>query len=136
MFLAGDDILKSVYEILSEEDFENEAAGAFWGKIRDIISASKPKKVSGILVKIPTQYKEFIDRLYFIDISPSFSDKELWAQEIIKIAGRIKRAALARGLSKISQELSEAQRKGEDKKVGVLSEKFDELSKSLINTDS
>lgn len=128
LFLAGDDVLITVVNKLDPEDFETEAISKLWKAIRDIMTDSKPKKVSSLTTALSADFSKLIDHFYFINISPSVLEKEVWAQEILKVTARIKKKSYARRLVAISTSLKKAQKEQNDKEVLELTESFDRIS--------
>ncbi len=128
LVLVGDDVLMTVVNKLEPEDFETEAISQLWKAIRDIMTDSKPKKVSSLVAALPADFSKLIDHFYFINISPSVLEKEVWALEIMKVAGRIKKKSYARRLAAISNSLKKAQKESDDKEVLALTETFDKIS--------
>lgn len=135
LFLAGGPIYHKVLDKLEPTDFENEEARAFWKDARDIISDSKFVKTGDFLKRIPEKFAKFVDHLYFINISPSVLEKEQWAQEILKVAARIKKKSLKAQVEEVSSQLKEAQRLSEQGKIKSLVLKFDRISQLLEAED-
>ncbi|MBI2598854.1 hypothetical protein HYW40_01365 [Candidatus Curtissbacteria bacterium] len=131
LFLAGDRIIAEIAKILEPEDFLGERQRLFWGKIRDIINRLQPKNTAKIIGSLPKDFNDFVDQLSLINISPAFSEEELWAQETFQVGRRIKRKSLARQLLQISDSLKEAQRKKDNDKILMLTTKFNKLSEKL-----
>lgn len=131
LFLAGDEVLQTIVDKVEPGDFESEAISALWKAIRDIISGSKPKKVSDLQAKLPAKFAKLVDHLYFVNISPSVLEREIWAQEMMKVAARIKKRSYARMATEISELLKKAQKQGDDKAILVLNRRFDKVSNLL-----
>src|SRR3989344_5768144 len=131
LYLFQDEISHQVLKFLNLDDFEDREAGNFWKALRDIIGTSKTVTLKKILNKLPKDFGEFVDELYLVNISPVFSDRELWMSEIAKIANRIKRAMIKRKLAQMSHEIKRAEGEHNSKQLIVLSKKFDALSKNL-----
>lgn len=131
LFLTGSKVVSKIAEILDPDDFEGETQRTLWGNIRDIIKRLKPKSSGKLVSCLPKDFKDFIDQLYLVNISPAFLDSELWAEELVKVAGRIKRKSLLRQVLAISNSLKEAQKIGDDDKILKLTKKFDNLSEKL-----
>lgn len=136
LFLAGDELLVSVIGELDPSDFESSDSRAFFKWLRAIIGDSKLFRKRDLIAKIPEKFSTFVDHLYLVNISPAVLERELWAQELLKVAARIKRHSIARQLLAISAELKEAQKQGDLAKIGKLSIKFDTLSKSIVKEES
>jgi len=138
LFLAGNEVLSKVISKLNVDDFENDDARGFWKAVRDIISDSKPVKTADLLSLLPKEFAKFVDRLYFINISPSVLEKDRWVEEILKVADRIKKKSLSRKMRGISEELKVAQEDKDEAKLKLLSKKFDTISRQLEekNTES
>ena len=113
------------------KDFANSEVQDFWKWLRDIIGNLKQPTTKKVIDKVPGNFKEFVDDLYLVNISPVFADREIWAHELAKIANRIKKAAIARKLAGISREIKDAQAKKEIKRIETLTKKFDQMSKTL-----
>ena len=133
LFISGNKIIPRVYEMLEPEDFAGEVQKRFFRTLRDIIVNSKPNtnspgKLTG---KMPSDLSGFIDQLYLVNISPAFSDEQLWAEELVKVAFRIKRRSLSRQLGEISTSLKVAQKASSGDKILKLTEKLSELSEKL-----
>ncbi len=131
LLIMQDEVENRAISLLSEADFEHESAAKFWKWLGDIIKVSKSKSLSVLFKKLPEDLGEFVDTLYLINVSPIFGEKESWAAELVKIAGRIKRASLKRQLSTISSQLKTAQEKSDRGQIALLTRRFDQISKSL-----
>ena len=131
LFLFQDEVSYQVLRFLSPSDFEDIVASSFWQTLRDIIGASKTIVLKKVINKIPKRFSEFVDTLYLVNISPVFSDRELWVSELVKIAGRIKRKMIKKKLFKISQDIKLAEKESDAKKIAILTKRFDNLSKNL-----
>lgn len=131
LFLAGDQVLAALVKKLDPADFESDNAKRFWQAVRVIMKRSKPRLTSNLLESMPKDLSGFIDQLYLVNIKGEFSDQEAWAGEIFKLADRIKRDSIRRELLRISSLLKEAQRRDNEREVGLLSQKFDKLSQTL-----
>ncbi len=143
LFLAGEKVIPRIVEILDPDDFSGESQRLFWKAVRDIIDNpkglsdsrklkmdnSKSESPAKIISALPKDLNDFIDQLYLINISPAFSEKELWAEEAFKTAREIKIASLRRQQMAISVSLEEAQKKADIKEVSRLTKKIDELLK-------
>lgn len=131
LFLFSDEIIETIVKRLEPADFEGEEAKRFWQAVRDIMNHSKPKRTAKLLYLIPKELSSFVDSLYLININPGFLDREPWAQEILKVGARIKKAAISRSLFGISTLLKEAQSLHNDDKIEILTKKFNKLSETL-----
>ena len=131
LFLFQDEVSYQVLRFLSPSDFEDIVASSFWQTLRDIIGTSKTIALKKVINKIPKRFSEFVDTLYLVNISPVFSDRELWVSELVKIAGRIKRKMIKKKLFKISQDIKLAEKESDAKKIAILTKRFDNLSKNL-----
>lgn len=131
LFIFRDELEKGLLSLLAPDDFVNAESRAFWNFLRAIMKDFKTPSFSKIKAKVPKDLTKFLDSLYFIEVAQDFSDKELWAAEIVKIAHRIKMQSFKMKLSEISDAIKLAQREDNEKKVIKLSKKFDELSKNL-----
>lgn len=131
LVLFSDEILDTIMNMLEPADFEGEDAKRFWKAVGDIINNSKPKRTAKLLELIPKEHTGFVDSLYLININPVFADKEPWAQEILKVGSRIKRAATSRALFRISTLLKEAQSLHNESEAESLTKKFNKLSETL-----
>lgn len=131
LFVSSKQILTTVIDRLEPEDFEDETSKRFWQVLRDIIKRSKPKATAEILKAIPGEFNNFIDHLYLININVEFFEREAWADEILKVAWRIKKASIARKLARISVLLKEAEKEKNERQIAKLAQKFDKLSGEL-----
>lgn len=131
LFLFPSDVYKQALDFVKPSDFANKTANDFWKWLRDIIATQKAPAIKKLVSKVPGKFKEFVDDLYLVNISPVFADREIWALELAKIASRIKKSAIKRRLFQISGEIKIAESKNEQKKIEILSKKFDEMSKHL-----
>lgn len=136
LFISQDEILTPAAFDLAPRDFEKSQARDFWQWISDIIKASKSKSAGAlslkkILKKLPATLSQFVDDLYLVNISPLFSERELWAEELSKVAGRIKVASWRRRLVKISKAIGQAQKQADNNLVLRLTKQFDQVSKYL-----
>ena len=131
LVLSQEEVLANIFSQVSPADFEGENARDLWKWLRDIIRNSKIKNIKKLLVKLPKNLSDFVDNLYLINISPIFSERELWAQELAKMERRMKQAALRRQLIAITNELKIAQKNKDSHKISLLTKKFDETSKLL-----
>ncbi|MDO8487674.1 MAG: DNA primase [Candidatus Curtissbacteria bacterium] len=129
LFLAGDKVVSRIVEMIDPSDFSGEAQRLFWKAVRDIIKHSKSNSPAKIVHVLPKDFNDFVDQLYLINISPAFSEKELWGQEAFKTAREIKITSLRRQQMAIAVSLEEAQKKADSKEVGRLTKKIDELLK-------
>ncbi|OGD92325.1 hypothetical protein A3E14_03585 [Candidatus Curtissbacteria bacterium RIFCSPHIGHO2_12_FULL_41_13] len=116
-------------------DFENKQAAHFWKWARDIIKSSR-RRQSGqnfkkLLTNLPKELSGFVDTLYLVSVSPAFSEKERWVQELVKVAKRIKQKSLKRQLSAIAHQLKIAQEKNLNRELTSLTKKFDKLTENL-----
>ena len=136
LFLAGDEVYSKIVDKLDPEDFQNDDARGFWKAVRDIISDSKPRKTSDLQALLPKGFAKFVDRLYFVNISPSVLEKDRWVDEILKVGDRIKKKSLSRKMKAISQELKIAQKEQNEAKLKSLSSKFDIISRQLEEENS
>ena len=131
LFISQEEPEFELVKILAVDDFQNEQSRAFWKWLRDIIKTSKTKSFKKLLIKLPKNLGGFVDNLYLVNISPTFGDKESWGGELVKISKRIKEAAFKRKLKDISELLKSAQVKSDQKKIAILTKKFDEISSQL-----
>ncbi len=131
LFLAGNKVILKIVEMLEPEDFAGEVQRLFWKAVRDIIVNSKSESPAKIVKRMPADLSDFVDQLYLVNISPAFGEEELWAQETVKVAARIKRKSLARALGEISNLLKEAQKSADSAKILKLTAKFNGLSGKL-----
>ena len=131
LYLFQDEIYKQALNFVKPKDFANSEVQDFWKWLRDIIGNLKQPTTKKVIDKVPGNFKEFVDDLYLVNISPVFADREIWAHELAKIANRIKKAAIARKLAGISREIKDAQAKKEIKRIETLTKKFDQMSKTL-----
>ncbi len=137
LFLWGDEVTFSESWNLESGDFADNTSGELWKQISDIIGVSLGKKKASmlsnakILDQLPTEFAQFIDNLYLIDISSVFSDREEKAVELSKVAARIKIASLKRKLEDISGKIREAQESSDAKKVEALAQKFGDIMKEI-----
>ncbi|OGE02595.1 hypothetical protein A3G16_03675 [Candidatus Curtissbacteria bacterium RIFCSPLOWO2_12_FULL_41_16] len=141
LFISQDEIVTSFVVDVKPGDFENEKAASFWKWLRDIIRASqartghrlgeKPKSLKRLLEKLPGDLGSFVDHLYLANISPAFGEKEFWAQEVAKIAQRIKKESLKRQLFEVSRRLKTAQAEKNMRKMTILTKRFDQIAKYL-----
>ena len=131
LYLFQDEVSHQVLKSLSPEDFKDSQAASFWEWLRDIIGTPKTVSLKKVMGKLPTEFSKFVDELYLINISPIFSDRELWANEIVKIAGRVKQAAIKNKLAQISEEIKQAEAQSDSKQLIILTKKFDVMSKNL-----
>ncbi len=136
LILHQDEILEKITAKISPADFDNEDARDFSSWLHAIIRGSKTRNVKKLLSKLPQNLNKFVDNLYLVNVSPIFSEKEFWAEEITKVARRIKQFSLRRQIMAIAAELKLAQKAKEDKNINKLTEKFDELSKLLKEQES
>lgn len=127
LILAGDSVVPRIVEMIDPEDFLGEMQKLFWTRVRDIINGSKVNSPAKIVHALPKDFSDFIDQLYLVNISPAFSEKELWAEETFKTAREIKIASLRRQQMAISVSLEEAQKKSDSKDVARLTKKLDVL---------
>ena len=131
LFISRDDVVSGLDLPVLPADFENETAGHFWRWARDIIKSAKSQNFTKLLVKLPKELTGLVDNLYLVNISPAFSEKEFWVQELIKVGRRIKQRSLKRQLSAIAQKLKIAEGKNANQRVTILSKKFDKLTRNL-----
>lgn len=131
LLLNFDEILTPVVKTLKPADFGNERARQFWAWFRDIIGSSRKKTIGSLLTRLPKDLSEFVDGLYLINISPDFSDRELWAAEAAKVAKMLKRASLKRQISEISVKLAIAQETSDERQIKILILKFNKITKEL-----
>ncbi|MEX2027892.1 MAG: DNA primase [Candidatus Curtissbacteria bacterium] len=131
LFLAGDKVIPRLAEMLDPEDFFEESQKLFWKAVRDIIYNSKPDSPAAVVGLLPKDFADFVDQLYLINISPAFSEEELWADELVKVGMRVKRKSLARQLAGMSDSLKEAQKTGDNGKILKLTTEFNKLSVQL-----
>ncbi len=126
-----DEASKQVISFLKDSDFGDDNVRAFWKWAREAIGRLKNPKIKQILVKLPSKFSKLVDELYLVNISPVFADRELWAAEIAKIAGRVKKNSFKRKLAAVSREIRQAEREKKLDKIEKLTRKFDEMSKSI-----
>ena len=131
LYIFQDEISKQALKFLSPDDFKSTDARVFWKWLRDIIVTLNSPTVKKVIGRAPARFKDFVDDLYLVNISPVFADREIWAGELAKIANRIKKAAIKRKLVEISEEIKSAERSKEPKRIESLTKKFDEMSKTL-----
>jgi len=143
LFLSQDEIDGRILKSIDWDDFANAKSQEFWKWLCGTIETSrrrhssygasktKIKNIGKVISKLPSSFKDFVDNLYLVNISPDFADRELWGAEIVKIGRRIKEASLRRQLSEISSKLKYAEKNDNNKEVGVLSRKFDQISVKL-----
>ena len=125
------DVYDEVLGQLTTSDFVDEESKSLWSFLRDIIKGSKNRSLSRLLQKLPKSLVDFVDKLYLVNIGSEFEDKELWAQEVTKIAKMIKKSSLSRQLSEISQRLATAQVKSDDKEFASLLLRFKRVSEAI-----
>ena len=131
LYIFQDEISKQALRFLLPDDFESTEARVLWKWLRDIIVTLNSPTVKKVIGRAPARFKDFVDDLYLVNISPVFADREIWANELAKIANRIKKAAIKRKLVEISEEIKSAEKKREPKRIESLTKKFDEMSKTL-----
>lgn len=131
LYISRDDVFSPRDIPVLPADFENKEAAHFWKWARDIIKSAKSQNFKKLLAKLPKELTGFVDNLYLVSISPAFSEKEPWVQELVKIAKRIKQRSLKRQLMTIAQELAIAQGKNANSSLASLTKKFDKLTKNL-----
>jgi len=131
LYIFQDEISKQALRFLLPDDFESTEARVLWKWLRDIIVTLNSPTVKKVIGRAPARFKDFVDDLYLVNISPVFADREIWAGELAKIANRIKKAAIKRKLVEISEEIKSAERSKEPKRIESLTKKFDEMSKTL-----
>ena len=131
LYIFQDEISKQALKFLSPDDFKSTDARVFWKWLRDIIVTLNSPTVKKVIKRVPARFKDFVDDLYLVNISPVFADREIWASELAKIANRIKKAAIKRKLIEISEEIKSAEKRKEPKRIESLTKKFDEMSKNL-----
>lgn len=144
--LVSRDILETnVLDLLSEDDFSDSSARAFFGWLHDIMAAPKKrrgkksskkgslkgKELAILLRKLPSSLTSFVDDLFLLNISPAFSDATLWTTEVKGVSDRIKRISLKRKLGQLSNDIKVAEAMSDAKQAAVLTKKFDDLSKTL-----
>jgi len=135
LYISRDDIISPVDIPVLPVDFENKQAAHFWKWARDIIKSSR-RRQSGqnfkkLLTNLPKELSGFVDTLYLVSVSPAFSEKERWVQELVKVAKRIKQKSLKRQLSAIAHQLKIAQEKNLNRELTSLTKKFDKLTENL-----
>lgn len=131
LFLIQNRPAKQFYELLDVGDFKDGEAQSFWKWLRVIMSNSKYPGITKALVELPETLGSFVDGLYLINAAPAFSDKELWAGEVIKAAARIKEIALKRKLKKLSIRIKVAEENADLVLISKLAQKFDSMSRKL-----
>lgn len=131
LLVFHDEILEDIVSILAPADFAQEEARRFWIWLRDIIGHSKAKTISVLLKQLPKDLSKFVDGLYLVNVSPDFSERELWANEAVKAAKLIKKMSLKRQMAAISGKLKEAQGKHDEREMEKLLGRFDKVSAEL-----
>lgn len=131
LFLAQDEIEVKIAKMVEPGEFVDAASQKLWRWVHGIIGGLRNRSTKALLTRLPKEFADFVDELFLINIGPTFADRELWAQEILKVIRRIKEAAIKRELSEISKKLKEAQVKEDNQQVAILSRKFDEMTKFL-----
>jgi DNA primase len=135
LFLEQEKVEHEFYNLLLPSDFASEDAGSFWKWLRDIIGDSKNASLKKVISTLPSNFSQFVDNLYLINTGPSFSDKEIWAAEILKVSARIRESSLKKKLSDISKNIKMAENTQDTNEVSKLTKKFDTLSKELRKGD-
>src|SRR3989344_4986546 len=139
LVIYAEKVPKKIIEFLAREDFANEHCRALFDFMRSaIISTSKRRgkthkapSISQIVSKAPKSLEEFVNNLYLVNLSPTFSDNEIWAGELVKIAERIKRQSLRRQLAKVSFKIKKAEIEKNEKVVKKLTFEFGQISRQV-----
>ena len=135
LFIWQDEILTSNNWDLTEGDFSDLACCDFWKATSAIIKASKKAKktlsAKHLIKRLSEKFSAFVDNLYLVNVSPDFAEKELWGEEIAKVARRIKVASLKRQLEEISSKIKTAEVSLRANEVKKLTEEFDKCAKYL-----
>ena len=139
LVIYAEKVPKKIIEFLAREDFANEHCRALFDFMRSaIISTSKRRgkthkapSISQIVSKAPKSLEEFVNNLYLVNLSPTFSDNEIWAGELVKIAERIKRQSLKRQLVKVSFKIKKAEREKDEKVLKKLTFEFGQISRQV-----
>ena len=139
LVIYAEKVPKKIIEFLAREDFANEHCRALFDFMRSaIISTSKRQgkthkapSISKIVSKAPKSLEEFVNNLYLVNLSPTFSDNEIWAGELVKIAERIKRQSLRRQLAKVSFKIKKAEREKDEKVLKKLTFEFGQISRQV-----
>lgn len=126
--LARDSIDSKVLAMVEGADFENNNARALWKWLHDIIPVHKSKSLKQLFKKLPVELSEFVDSLYFINISLDFTDGGGLDIEIEKSASRVRVDSIRRKLKVISFKIQVAQSKNDDSETERLTGQFKQLS--------
>lgn len=119
---------------LNDADFEDVLCANFWKWLCDTLGKQKAHakgSIKKIISRSPKEFSAFLDELYLVNLSPEFGDVEILALEIVKMAQRIKKASVKRQLGLISEKIKIAQQTDNEKAVRLLTEKFQDVSKSM-----
>ncbi len=128
LVIANDFVDKKILDLVTVSEFQNSQARALWQWFHDIIVHSDRESLKQLFRKLPAELSEFVDSLYFANISLDFSDNSELVAEIEKSALHIKEAALKRKLKVISAKMKEAQNKNSEKELVKLTNQFNDLS--------
>lgn len=131
LLVFQDEVVVNLMELLTSDDFSDPEAQKFWQFLNDIINRAKERRLAKILKTLPKDLADFVDRLYLVNISPEFADREVWAAQVGKVAKFVKRESLKRGLVEISGRLKAAEEKQDEKKVAMLLRQFNKISQDL-----
>ena len=131
LLVSQDEIPHEVLSNVSVDDFESSEAKRFWKYFNDIIKHSRERKISRILKKLPADLSGFVDNLYLVNLGPDFSQKQLWGQEIVKVAKTLRRESLRRKLAQISDKLEEVQAQANGRRMNLLLRQFNKISQNI-----
>ncbi len=131
LFIAGENIEKSFFEVLESDDFLDKSSSELWSWLHDIMRNSRTQTVRKVLENLPTRHKLFVDNLYLIDVGSELLDRDIRLEELRKIALRIKEKSLKAKLVTISEKIRQAEKSGDSKKVQLLSGQFSKISAGL-----
>ena len=131
LFFFQDEISKQALGFVKFSDFEDENAADTWKALNDIITHSKKTSIKEVVNKLPKKLESYVDKVFLVNISPVFSDRELWMGEVAKMAIRIRKASIKRKLEDISNSIKEAEKLKDTKKIETLTKRFDDMSKTL-----
>ncbi len=117
--------------LVSSKEMLHAESSKFWAWLCATMKHSKSRKFKILLTKLPKELSSFVDSLYLVNVNPTFSEKELLAVELKKIAFRIRKNYLKKRLSEISKDLKIYGEKGDTMQVETLKENFNTISKIL-----
>lgn len=126
--LAVDKIDGKILGLVDRADFENSNARELWKWLHDIIPVHKSKSLKQLFKNLPSELLEFVDSLYFINISLDSDDTSDLEVELGKSAQRVKLDSMRRKLKVISAQIKDAQTKDNDAQVEKLTGQFNVLS--------